>query len=120
MIPKRIVNWFVASASFALVISACAHKEPDPIELEAVEYQLVAVVDGSKPHLESRGRLTLHADNPATQRSGNHPYRFWGWTSVDFIKLGAPIDTSATPSASTDPENPGVVVLIPPPSFKEP
>jgi hypothetical protein len=43
-------------------------------------------------------------------------FRLYGWTDVDFQKLGAPIDASGVPSESRDPENPGVLVWYP--SFK--
>jgi len=41
-------------------------------------------------------------------------YRLYGWTDVDFQKLGAPIDASGVPGESRDPENPGILVWFPP------
>jgi hypothetical protein len=104
---------------FAFAISACAGapKEVERIELSDGEYDLV-VTAGSQPRLEGRGRLSLRAYTSITPPSKDDPYRLHGWTNVDFIKLGAPVGPSATPD-SRDPANPGVLVMVPPSSFRE-
>jgi hypothetical protein len=125
---RRKFGWFIGWASFAFAISACrgAPKEAERIELSVGEYDLV-VTAGSKPRLEGSGRLSLRSYTSITQlphyasirqRRVDHSYRLYGWTNVDFIKLGAPVGPSETPD-SRDPASPGVIVMFPPAGFKE-
>ncbi len=103
--------------------SAGAEKAAEGFELSLGEFDLAVragplLDDGSEPRQESRGRLSLRsysATNPPRERN---PYRLYGWTDVDFIKLRAPIDKSDTPGSSEDPENPGVIVYFTPPELR--
>jgi hypothetical protein len=116
----------MTSTAIALAAAACTgapkaveRVEPSPgeVELSAGEYELV-VIAGTNPVEESRGRLSLRATSASATPAYRQQYPLYGWTSVDFIKIGAPVDVSAGPE-SKDPDNPGVLVLSPGPGFKE-
>jgi hypothetical protein len=113
-----------------LLLTACvsADKEVARIELSPGDYDLVVVADSAKPRLEARGRLSLRAyasttraapsDTTLRQRrecfNCSASYPLYGWTSVDFSSIGAMPADAASVGESTDPENPGVLVLPPP------
>jgi hypothetical protein len=76
------------------------------------EYDLTADTrSGKKPHKRG-GLLVLAQFDAKSELAGD--YRLFGWTEVDFKKLGAPIDAAATPAQSRDPDNPGVLLWVPP------
>jgi hypothetical protein len=94
--------------------SAAEKNVPTPIELAPGEYELTAdVVSASQQVLQSKGSLVLRKVAVTNQLATR--YQLFGWTEVEFRKLGAPIDESATPAQSRDPDNPGVLLLLLPP-----
>jgi hypothetical protein len=103
------------------VVILCSHvvaaKDLVRVELAPGDYELVADVDRGavSSKQESHGRLSLRSFD--TNCPLSEQYRFFGWTSVDFKGLGAPVQ--GTRADSRDPENPGVLVWIPPPEFKK-
>jgi hypothetical protein len=100
-----------------LSLAACVHAggtKPHPsLELTAGDYEFVADAN-SGGEVGRHGKGTLHlrrfgeVDQSFSRRDG-----LYGWTDVDFRKLGAPIGDADTPGDSEDPENPGVLVLVP-------
>jgi hypothetical protein len=99
-----------------LSLATCAHAggtNPNAsLELTAGDYELVADANsGGQAGRQRRGALHLQpfreVDQPLARK-----YGLYGWTDVDFRKLGAPIGEVDTPGDSDDPENPGVLVLV--------
>jgi hypothetical protein len=86
----------------------------NPVELTAGDYQLVADVMSAQGHMtrHATGTLHLRAFESANRPRGPLDYRLFGWTDVDFMKIGAPIAPSATPGTSQDPDNPGVFAIV--------
>ncbi len=89
--------------------SAGTQKVAKGFELPPGDYDLTVIVDGSeprqewrgRPRQESRGRLSLRAYSAANQidesfglPAGPNLFRLYGWTNVDFIKLGAPLSST--------------------------
>ena len=89
-----------------------------PIGLAPGDYELtVDATSGTKTGQRSEGRLSLRRFDTANQHLAGK-YQFFGWTDVDFKRVGAPICASDTPPESKDPEHPGVLVLLPPDDIK--
>ena len=113
--PKRRLQALTVGAVFSLAASVYA-VETDAVVLEAAQgdYDLIVFTGSpSNPRGEARGRLLLKSVAAARQVFGT-PCRLHGWTTVDFKALGIQSDT---PPDSQDPENPGVLVWEPPPTF---
>jgi hypothetical protein len=109
------MRWTVL-ATLSLV--SCAHPgppAPDPtIELPAGDYELLAEADsGARAGRRERGTLSLRPFG-AVDPSLDRQHGLYGWTDVDFGRLGAPVGRTGTPADSRDPENPGVLVFVPP------
>jgi hypothetical protein len=116
--PKRQLQALTVGAVFSLVASVYAvEKDAAALEVAQGDYDLT-VFTGSRSNVrgESRGRLLLEGVVAARQVLGT-PCRLRGWTTVDFRALGAPIGKSDTPPDSQDPDNPGVLLWEPPPTF---
>ncbi len=98
-------------------LAACAHaggRDPNaPVDLTAGDYDLIADADsGGKAGREVKGSVHLRPFRRMDPSFGRQ-YELYGWTDVDFRKLGAPISDADTPGSSEDSENPGVLVLVP-------
>jgi hypothetical protein len=83
-------------------------------DLTAGDYKLVAEVSSAqgRPTRHATGTLHLRAFENANRPRGPLDYRFFGWTDVDFTKMGAPIAPRAIPATSQDPDNPGVLAIV--------
>jgi hypothetical protein len=100
-----------------LSLATCVHAggtKPNPsLELTAGDYELVAdASSGGQAGRQRKGTLHLRPFGEVDQ-SFSRKYVLYGWTDVDFRKLGAPIGDVDTPGDSEDPDNPGVLVVVP-------
>jgi hypothetical protein len=114
---RKVRFWLAVLASLSLAAGAEAGGQP-AVRLAAGEYEIVADVgSGAKVSRQSKGNLSLRVLNAGSdlRKSG---YQLYGWTDIDWKKLGAPMDASSTPGNSRDPDSPGVLVLVPPSGFK--
>ena len=117
MSPRQVIQRFSIGIVF-LALAADAHSSEQgatpPVGLVSGDYEMtVDATSGTKTGQQSKGRLFLRRFDTTNQLLAGK-YRFFGWTDVDFKRLGAPIGASDTPPESKDPEHPGVLVLIPP------
>lgn len=114
MTPVRPDSFLLVLATMSL--ASCAHRgapPPDPtIDLPAGDYELVADADsGARAGRQEKGTLHLRPFG-AVDSSLDRQHGLYGWTDVDFGRLGAPIGETDTPGDSRDPANPGVLVFL--------
>jgi hypothetical protein len=108
-----------AAVYFSLTSSTLAAAETDDPSYALVPGEYELVVEGAsrlKTKPVRKGSLSLRKWRGGDQVS-TALYPLYGWTDINLRNLGMPLDASSVPSASKDPENPGVRVFVAPPRY---
>jgi hypothetical protein len=115
---EREIVFLVLAALWLPTGAEAGEQSVARIALAAGDYEIAADVGtGAKDVRQSKGTLSLR-DLSAGNELRKLGYQLYGWSDLDWRKLGAPMDAASTPGNSRDPDSPGVLVLVPPSGFK--